>query len=99
MTSKERILAAINGRPADHVPLTTWCFGFPAPEHLQWETNGRKVSYWYSQRLEHIHTLPQPWELEDEFGGPRPGFRWASTTCWRSPCRGARIRRWSPGTA
>ena len=67
MTSKERILAAINGQPADHIPMTTWCFGFPAPKHLQWETNGRKVSYWYSQRLEHIHTLPQPWELEDEF--------------------------------
>ena len=67
MTSKERLLAAINGRPADHVPLTTWCLGFPAPKHLQWETNGRKVSYWYSQRLEHIHTLPQPWTLEDEF--------------------------------
>ena len=25
------------------------------------------MPYWYSQRLEHIHTLPQPWELEDEF--------------------------------
>ena len=34
---------------------------------MQWETNGRPVSYWYSKRLEHIHTLPQPWELEDEF--------------------------------
>lgn len=67
MTSKDRILAAINGQPADHVPLTTWCFGFPAPKHLRWETNGRPVSYWYSKRLEHIHTLPQPWELEDEF--------------------------------
>ncbi len=42
-------------------------FWFPGAQHLQWETNGRKVSYWYSQRLEHIHTLPQPWELEDEF--------------------------------
>lgn len=67
MTSKERILAALNGQPADYVPLTAWCFGFPAPKHLQWETNGQPVSYWYSKRLEHIHTLPQPWELEDEF--------------------------------
>jgi hypothetical protein len=67
MTSKERILAAINGQPADRIPLTTWCFGFPAPAKLRWETNGRPVSYWYSKRLEHIHTLPQPWELEDEF--------------------------------
>ena len=67
MTSKERILAAILGQPADHVPLTTWCFGFRAPDHLRWETNGRAVRYWYSKRLEHIHTLPQPWELEDEF--------------------------------
>lgn len=67
MTSKERILAALNGKPADHVPLTTWCFGFPAPKHLQWETNGHPVPYWYSKRLEHIHRLPHPWQLEDEF--------------------------------
>jgi hypothetical protein len=67
MTSKDRILAAIDGRPSDRIPLTTWCFGFPAPKHLRWETNGHPVLYWYSKRLEHIHTLSQPWELEDEF--------------------------------
>lgn len=67
MTSKERILAAISGEPVDHVPLTAWCFGFPAPEHLRWQTNGREVKYWYTKRLEHLHTLPQPWELEDDF--------------------------------
>ena len=67
MTSRERILAAIRGDAADHVPLTTWCFGFPAPGHLSWETNGRPVPYWYSMRLEYLHTLPHPWELEDEF--------------------------------
>lgn len=67
MTSKDRILAALEGRPVDHVPLLFWCFGFPAPEHLRWETNGNPVKYWYSKRLEHIHTLPHPWELEDEF--------------------------------
>ena len=67
MTSRERILAALNGKPADHVPLTTWCFGFPAPENLRWETDGKPVEYWYSKRLEHIHTLPHAWELEDEF--------------------------------
>ena len=67
LTSKERILAAINGQPADRVPLTTWCFGFPAPKHLEWQTGGHPVPYWYSKRLEHIHTLPHPWELEDEF--------------------------------
>jgi hypothetical protein len=67
VTSKERIIAALEGKPADHVPLTTWCFGFRAPDHLRWETDGREVTYWYTKRLEHIHTLPQPWELEDEF--------------------------------
>jgi uroporphyrinogen-III decarboxylase len=67
MTSKERILAVLEGRAPDHVPLTTWCFGFPAPASLRWTTNGREVKYWYTQRLEHIHTLPQPWELADEF--------------------------------
>ena len=67
MTSKQRILAACTGKPADHTPMTAWCFGFPAPQHLKWETNGRPVDYWYTKRLEHIHTLPQPWELEDDF--------------------------------
>jgi len=67
MTSRERILAATGGQPADHVPLTTWCFGFPAPPHLRWRTDGREVSHWYSKRLEHIHTLDQPWTLADDF--------------------------------
>lgn len=61
MTSKERILAAINGQRADRIPLTTWCFGFPAPKHLQWETNGHPVLYWYSKRLEHIQTTGLQW--------------------------------------
>ena len=67
MTSKERILAACKGEPHDHTPMTAWCFGFPAPENLKWQTNGKDVPYWYTKRLEHIHTLPHPWELEDEF--------------------------------
>jgi hypothetical protein len=66
MTSRERILAVLEGRAPDHVPLTFWCFGFSAPPGLAWQTAGRPVPYWYSRRLEHIHTLPYPWELEDE---------------------------------
>ncbi len=66
MKSRERILAAIEGRPVDHVPLTTWCFGFPAPPQLRWRRDGREVAYWYSMRIEHLHTLPQPWTLEDD---------------------------------
>ena len=67
MNSRQRILAALAGKPADHVPLTTWCFGLRAPAHLAWATNGRPVRHWYTKRLEHLHTFPQPWELEDEF--------------------------------
>jgi hypothetical protein len=67
--------AVLSGRAADRVPLMTWCFGFPAPERLRWETNGRPVPYWYSKRLEHIHALPHPWELEDEF---KRAEAWAS---------------------
>jgi len=67
MTSKERILAAIAGEPTDHVPLTTWCFGMEAPPTLRWETGGRRVEYWYSMRMEHLHTFPQPWTLADDF--------------------------------
>lgn len=67
MTSKERILAAMDGKAKDHIPLTTWCFGFLAPEHLRWERDGHKVKYWYSKRMEHIHTLTDLWTLEDDF--------------------------------
>jgi len=67
MTSKERILAAWNGKSYDHVPLTTWCFGFKPPSKLIWEKNGKPVRNWYSLRMEHLHTLNEPWELEDDF--------------------------------
>ena len=67
MTFRERMLAAWSGRPSDHVPLTTWCFGLQAPPHLRWERDGRQVTYWYSKRMEHIHTLPQAWTLQDDF--------------------------------
>jgi hypothetical protein len=63
MTSKERIKAAWEGKSADHVPLTTWCFGLPVPSNIQWG----KQRYWFSQRMEHLHTLTFPWDLEDEF--------------------------------
>jgi hypothetical protein len=67
MTSRQRIVSAWNGEPYDYVPLTTGCFGFPAPPNLGWQRDGKKVKYWYSKRMEYIHTLPQPWELEDDF--------------------------------
>ncbi len=67
MNSRERLFAAWSGQAVDHLPLTTWCFGLKTPEHLRWQRNGREVTYWYSKRMEHIHTMPQPWELEDDF--------------------------------
>lgn len=67
MNSKERILAAWDGRPVDHVPLSAWCFGLLAPENLRWNQDGADAPYWYSLRMEHLHTLPQPWGLQDDF--------------------------------
>jgi uroporphyrinogen-III decarboxylase len=67
VTSKERILAALNGEPSDHVPLTTWCFGFSPAKHLRWQRDGQNVNYWYSMRMEHIHTIAEPWTLADDF--------------------------------
>lgn len=71
MTSKERLLAAWKGEATDHLPLTFQCFGNLVPEKLRWKSNeqegNREVRRWYTQRLEHIHTLPVPWTLEDEF--------------------------------
>jgi len=34
---------------------------------MRWQSDGREVKYWYSKRMEHIHTMPQPWSLEDDF--------------------------------
>jgi hypothetical protein len=68
MNSRERLLAAIRGEKPDHVPLTFWCFGFPAPPGLGWQRAGRSVPFWYTGRLEHIHTLPAPWTYHaDDF--------------------------------
>lgn len=67
MTSRERVLAAIAHQPVDHTPLYAWCFGVqPAPE-LVWTRQGQLVPRWYTGRLEHIHTLPHPWDVEDDF--------------------------------
>jgi len=66
LTSKQRILATLNGETSDHTPLTTWCFGFPAPEHLRWKTNGKEVPFWYTKRFI-LHPMDAifpdtPWE-------------------------------------
>ncbi len=61
MNSKERIANTINGDPVDHIPLTTWVLGFPAPEQLAWERNREKIKYWYTKRQDHYHNFPYPW--------------------------------------
>lgn len=67
VNSRERLLTAISGGKPDHVPFYCWCFGFAPPSRLRWHRAGREVAHWYSMRLEHIHTLPQPWTVEDDF--------------------------------
>lgn len=67
MNSHERMLASIRHQQPDHVPMYCWCFGCAAPAHLRWQRRGREVPHWYTMRLEHIHTLPEPWSVEDEF--------------------------------
>jgi hypothetical protein len=76
VTSRERLRAAWAGRSADHVPLTTWCFGLQSPPELRWERDGAPVDYWYSLRMEHIHTLPRPWTLADDFARVLAWRRW-----------------------
>jgi len=75
MNSRERLLTAIGGGRPDHVPLYCWVFGFTAPPHLRWSEGGRQVAHWYTMRMEHIHTLPQPWGLEQDF---KRADRWLS---------------------
>jgi hypothetical protein len=67
MNSRERLLAAIGGGTPDHVPLVCRVFGFPAPPGTA-PTNGRPSSpFWYTMRLEHIHTLPCAWDVQRDF--------------------------------
>jgi hypothetical protein len=75
MNSRERLLAAIRYEKPDHLPMYCSCFGFPVPPPLRWKRDGRELAYWYSMRLEHIHTLPQPWSVEDDF---ERALRWLS---------------------
>jgi len=67
MRSRERLLSAIKGERPDHIPLYCWVFGFTAPRHLRWREKGREVIHWYTMRLEHIHTLPEPWDVKQDF--------------------------------
>ena len=67
MNSRERLLTAIEGGKPDRVPLVCRAFGFRAPPGLEWKTKGRPVPFWYTMRLEHIHTLPQPWDMSQDF--------------------------------
>lgn len=67
MNTKERMTAAWEGRKPDHVPLTIWCFGLPVPPRFRWKNEGGDVRYWYTLRMEHLHTLPFPWGLQDDF--------------------------------
>jgi uroporphyrinogen-III decarboxylase len=66
MTSKERMLAAIRHEKPDHVPLYCWTFGYTSPERLRWQREGQEVAHWFSGRLEHLHTLPEPWSVADD---------------------------------
>jgi hypothetical protein len=71
LNARERILAAWSGQKADHVPHTTSCFGFSPPPNLRWTRDGVERTFWYTGRLEHLHKLPQPWTVEDDFDRAR----------------------------
>ena len=75
MDSKTRILTTIKGEKPDHIPLYCWTFGFPPPKYLRWKSDGNKIKHWYTMRLEHIHTLPEPWDINQDF---RRAEKWLS---------------------
>ena len=75
MNTMERIHCAWQGKSQDHVPLTTWCFGLPVPRSLRWSNADGEVRYWYSKRMEHLHTIPFTWDLDDDF---RRALAWRS---------------------
>lgn len=67
MTSRERMLATLRHETPDHTPLYSWVFGFEPALQWQWLESGKPVERWYSGRLEHLHTLPQAWDVGHDF--------------------------------
>ena len=67
MRSRERLLSVVKAEKPDHIPLYCWVFGVAAPRHLRWIQKGREVIHWYTMRLEHIHALPEPWDVKQDF--------------------------------
>jgi len=67
MTSRERLLATIRRETPDHTPLYSWVFGFEPAPCWQWQESGKPVAHWYSGRLEHLHALPQAWDVAQDF--------------------------------
>ncbi len=67
MNSRERLLKTVRHERPDHIPMYCSCFGVPVPPPLRWQQSGRDVGHWFTMRLEHIHTLPEPWSVEDDF--------------------------------
>ena len=65
--SRERMLAAIRRQEVDHIPLYAWVFGFRPPAQLRWSEAGSPVEFWYTQRMEHLHTLPVAWDVTQDF--------------------------------
>jgi uroporphyrinogen decarboxylase len=61
--SRTRFLTAIKGEKPDHLPLYCWVFGFTPPKYLRWDEN----AHWYTMRLEHIHTLTEHWDINQDF--------------------------------
>ncbi len=74
MNSRERIMAALEIKDVDRIPLYCWCFGFSPDKSLRWQRNGEEVKFWYTMRLEHLHKLPYPWTIFDEFERVKDGY-------------------------
>jgi len=67
LDSRTRLITAIKVGKPDHIPLYCWVFGFRPPEYLRWTQDGNEVNHWYTMRLEHIHTLPESWDIYQDF--------------------------------
>ncbi len=78
MTSRERIMAAINHEELDHLPLYLRAHGIEPPPQLSWKNDYERVEKWISLGLDDILFVQSPLTRDDYSFGQGDPIEFAS---------------------